>query len=53
MPGGIPTILPVDPPLRYSIRAEFLPEVRCGLAWRALEVGAEDADSTPKMRNGR
>jgi hypothetical protein len=53
VPGGIPTIFPVDAPLGYYIRDKSLSDGRWRMAWRAFEVGAEDADSTTILGNGR
>jgi hypothetical protein len=38
LPGGIPTIVPVDDPLGVYVRAELLPDGRWRMRWRGLEV---------------
>lgn len=38
VPGGIPTILPVDEPLGCYVRAELLPDGRWQMAWRGFDV---------------
>ena len=40
LPGGIPTILPVDNPLGVYVRAELLPDGRWRMAWRGFDVRA-------------
>jgi hypothetical protein len=37
VPGAIPTILPVDEPLGYYLRAELLPDGRWTMIWRGFE----------------
>jgi hypothetical protein len=37
VPGGIPTILPVDGPLGYYLRAELLPDGRWRMTYRGFE----------------
>ena len=40
LPGGIPTIVPVDVPLGYYVRAELLPDGRWRMTWRGFEISA-------------
>ena len=37
VPGGIPTILPVDEPLGHYLRAELLPDGRWRMTWWGFE----------------
>jgi hypothetical protein len=41
VPGGIPTILPVDVPLGVYVRAELLPDDRWRMRWRGFGRAAE------------
>jgi hypothetical protein len=40
VPGGIPTIVPVDVPLGYYVREVLLPDGRWRMAWRGFDMSA-------------
>jgi hypothetical protein len=41
VPGGIPTIVPVDEPLGCFVRAELLSDGRWRMTWRGFEASAK------------
>ena len=41
LPGGVPTIVPVDVPLGYYLRNELLPDGRWQMAWRGFGTGEQ------------